>query len=114
MRLLYTYTPNTISLSTSQSSISDNEVWVLLVRHLPDTRRTGEYITMTVDPEDEWMNAGAVPSGRSPLPGGAVSRAGVEVKVVWMEPRFLHLLTCEYPGNIYYIYARTSSDQGPC
>ncbi|KIM64021.1 hypothetical protein SCLCIDRAFT_116338, partial [Scleroderma citrinum Foug A] len=59
MRLLYTYTPNTISLSTSQSSISDNEVWVLLVRHLPDTRRTGEYITMTVDPEDEWMNAGA-------------------------------------------------------
>lgn len=83
LRLLYTYTPNTISLSTSQSSISDNEVWVLLVRHLPDTRRTGEYITVTVDPEDEWMNARTVPSGRAPLPGGAVLRAGAEVKGIY-------------------------------
>jgi len=103
-----------MSLSTSQSSISDNEVWVLLVRHLPDTRRTGEYITVTVDPEDEWMNARTFPSGRAPLPGGAVLRAGAEVKVVWMKPYFLHLLTCKYPGNIYYIYARPSSVQGPC
>ncbi|KAL4071268.1 hypothetical protein V8B97DRAFT_2104210 [Scleroderma yunnanense] len=80
LRLLYTYTPNTSS-STSQSLISDNEVWVLLVRHLPDTRRTGEYITATVNAEDEWMNAGTVPSGRAPSLG--VPKTEAEVKGIY-------------------------------
>ncbi|KAI6029389.1 hypothetical protein BKA83DRAFT_4218216 [Pisolithus microcarpus] len=41
--------------------VSDNDVWVLLTRHLPDTQRTGEYITVTVDAEDEWADVGDVP-----------------------------------------------------
>ncbi|KAL4079236.1 hypothetical protein J3A83DRAFT_4456252, partial [Scleroderma citrinum] len=69
LRLLYTYTPNTSS-STSQSLISDNEVWVLLVRHLPDTRRTGEYITATapIDVASRGLSRSPTPSLLSPSP----------------------------------------------
>lgn len=57
------------------------------------------------------MNAGRWQSGR--CLGGGVPRAGAEVKVVWFGSSSLHLLTCEYSGNIHYIHTRTSSDQGP-
>ncbi|KAI6131262.1 hypothetical protein EDD17DRAFT_1466405, partial [Pisolithus thermaeus] len=70
LRLLYSCTSRSSQSSRDTYPVSDNDVWVLLTRHLPDTRRTGEYITVTVDAEDEWAGTGTSPGSVPPLTGG--------------------------------------------
>ncbi|KAI6094633.1 hypothetical protein EDD16DRAFT_1683671 [Pisolithus croceorrhizus] len=44
LRLLYSCTSSSSQSSHDTYPVSDNDVWVLLTRHLPDTQRTGEYM----------------------------------------------------------------------
>ncbi|KAI6007673.1 hypothetical protein F5J12DRAFT_85857 [Pisolithus orientalis] len=89
LRLLYTYTPSSSQTGCDTYPVSDNEVWVLLVRHRPDAPRTGEYITATVDAEDEWMDAGVSLGRLPPLAGG---RAKAEAKIKGIYTTSTHVL----------------------
>ncbi|KAI6132409.1 hypothetical protein EDD16DRAFT_1851642 [Pisolithus croceorrhizus] len=79
LRLLYSCTSRSSQSSRDTYPVSDNDVWVLLTRHLPDTRRTGEYITVTVDAEDEWAGTGTSPGSVPPLTG-VKAKAEAEIK----------------------------------
>lgn len=82
---MYTYIPrDELSLlntdGTSTPSVFDDDVWVLLVRHLSDTRRVGEYIALIVDDEGPWTNADATADGFPHL-ASEKAKAELEVKV---------------------------------
>ncbi|KAI5986901.1 hypothetical protein EDD15DRAFT_1523894 [Pisolithus albus] len=79
LRLLYSYTSSSSQSSYDTYPVSDNDVWVLLTRHLPDTQRTGEYITVTVDAEDEWADVGNS-TGSAPTLTGGRAKAEAEIK----------------------------------
>ncbi|KAI6046422.1 hypothetical protein EDC04DRAFT_1692699 [Pisolithus marmoratus] len=89
LRLLYTYMSSSSQSSYDTYPVSDNDVWVLLVRHLPDTQRTGEYITVTVDAEDEWMGIGTSPGSVPSLAGG---RAKTEAEIKGTYTTSTHVL----------------------
>lgn len=40
------------SATGTNTSTSEDEVWILLTRHLRDTRRTSEYIALNVQEDD--------------------------------------------------------------
>ncbi|KIK22314.1 hypothetical protein PISMIDRAFT_102567, partial [Pisolithus microcarpus 441] len=95
LRLLYSYVSSSSQSSYDTYPVSDNDVWVLLTRHLPDTQRTGEYITVTVDAEDEWADVGTSPgSGTYTTSTHILVRTKVRVS---QAPRALTVLAC-YDG----------------
>ncbi|KAI6115989.1 hypothetical protein F5141DRAFT_1201863 [Pisolithus sp. B1] len=89
LRLLYSCTSSSSQSSHDTYPVSDNDVWVLLTRHLPDTQRTGEYIAVTVDAEDEWAGAGTSPESVPPLTGG---RANAEAEIKGTYTTSTHVL----------------------
>lgn len=42
-----------VQLEFNTSSISDEEIWVLLTRHVTDTHRTSDFIALKVEIEDD-------------------------------------------------------------
>lgn len=42
-----------VQLGFSTSSFFDEEIWVLLTRHVTDTRRTSDFIALKVEIEDD-------------------------------------------------------------
>ncbi|KIJ15557.1 hypothetical protein PAXINDRAFT_77338, partial [Paxillus involutus ATCC 200175] len=55
LQLLYTYQAPVSSSSdvSSCSALEDKDIWVILTRHLSDTRRAHEYVSLTVHAEDD-------------------------------------------------------------
>jgi calpain-7 len=55
LQLLYTYQDPISSSSdvSSCSALEDKDIWVILTRHLSDTRRAHEYVSLTVHAEDD-------------------------------------------------------------
>ena len=45
--------PRKIQLEFNTSSLSDEEIWVLLTRHVTDTHRTSDFIALKVETEDD-------------------------------------------------------------
>ncbi|KAH7883245.1 hypothetical protein F5I97DRAFT_1832020 [Phlebopus sp. FC_14] len=90
LRLLYTYQPQTppvpskwlhsSSASSSSFTHSDGDVWILLTRHLSDTRRHGEYISLSAKAEDEDEEMARAAIGEMNLKGSYTTSSHVLVR----------------------------------
>lgn len=52
--------PRQIQLEFNTSSLSDEEIWVLLTRHVTDTHRTSDFIALKVEIEDDLIPISSV------------------------------------------------------